>query len=69
MENTTESLLLQSPPPLKNSTPSFYSDKELIMHVESSNEQETTLQGPIELKEKVVWFEKYNSCFYPIEEM
>jgi len=64
-----ENLLLQSPPPLKNSTPSSYSDKELLMHVESSDEQETTLQGLIELKAKVVWFEKYSSCFYPIEEM
>jgi hypothetical protein len=39
-----ETLLRQSPPPLKNST----SEIEFPMHVESSNEQETTLQGPIE---------------------
>ena len=43
-----ETILHQSPPPLKNSTPSSYSDKRVFMHVDSSNEQENTHPDPIE---------------------
>jgi len=64
-KNTMETLLHQSSPPLKNSTPSSHSNKEFHMHVESSNEQETTLLDPIEWNAKMVWFEKYCCCLYP----
>ena len=60
-----ETLLHQSPPSLKNSTPSSYSDKRAFMHVDSSNEQENTHPDHIEQNTKKVWFEKYSSSLYP----
>ncbi|KEH33200.1 hypothetical protein MTR_3g027355 [Medicago truncatula] len=46
--NNMETLLHQPLPPLKNSTPSSYSDKKFLIYVDSSNEQEITLLDPIE---------------------
>ncbi|RHN71455.1 hypothetical protein MtrunA17_Chr2g0277051 [Medicago truncatula] len=62
-----ETLLHQSPPPLKNSTPSSHSDKELHMHVESSNEQRPSFWIP--LSEMHRWFDLENIAvaFMPLK--